>query len=85
MGKTIETDGRQLPLDALKLLALVDVIELRITEAYSNSDLTNLSIAYIKNSWNKTWRLWSEKDLNALCIQIIWYDCESIFLFKENA
>jgi hypothetical protein len=34
--ETIEAEGRKLLLDALQLVASVDVIELQTTEAYSN-------------------------------------------------
>jgi hypothetical protein len=40
-GKTDKNTRTQNLLDALKLLAPVDVIEFQTTEAYSNLDLTN--------------------------------------------
>jgi hypothetical protein len=40
--KTIKTDGRKLLLDALKLMASVDVMEFQTTEAYSNLDPTKV-------------------------------------------
>jgi hypothetical protein len=49
-GKTIETDGHKLLLDALKLGGISRRDKIPTTEAYSNLDLTNIKHNTYKQS-----------------------------------